>query len=124
MSEDKVVAFRAGAPSMRLKSLDWTDKRAHCKHVAVQVWQDEPILECKDCGAVVDPYRWIRDRCATWKKMEDEVGYRVKAAKGEMEDLQKSLRILRGEYKDERERRQAETALMVLPPRRGGSHHG
>lgn len=122
MEDDKIVAFRPGVPSMRLKSLDWTDKRAHCKHTAIEVWQDEPILECKDCGAVVDPYRWIRDRCATWKRMEDEVDYRVKEAKGELKELTKALRILRGEYEGERERRQAETALMVLPPRRGGQY--
>jgi hypothetical protein len=118
VTDDKIVAFRSAAPSMRLKSLDWTDKRSQCKHFAVQVWSNEPILECCDCGAVVDPYQWIRARIAAWSNMEIDASFRVKEARAELEELKKTLRVLRAEYKDEKERREAETALMVLPRRR------
>ena len=36
----------------------------------------------------------------------------------ELAELKEAIRKLRREYKDERERRQAENQLMILPPRK------
>jgi hypothetical protein len=115
-SSATVVSFRDAAPSARLKTLDWSDQRAQCKHRGVEVWMKEPILECKKCGAVVDPYAWIRERCSDWEEVMADIKYKRKAAESDLNEIKKALRILRAEYKDEAERRKAERALMVLPP--------
>lgn len=84
----------------------------------VAVWGNEPILECSDCGGVVDPYKWIRERCADWKQMVDAVQWKVSAAKEELEGLRTAIRLLRKEYKDEVEKARAERNMFVQPPRR------
>lgn len=121
---DNVVSFRAAAPSARLKELDWTDKRARCEHKKIEVWAKEPILECRDCGAVVDPYAWIRSRINDWRYWQEAERAKYDDLKREREDLQKQVRILRGEYKDEAERvaaeRAAARAVAIMPPRRSG----
>lgn len=119
--DDKVVSFRSGAPSARLKELHWNDKRALCQHMSVEVWTSEPILECADCGAVVDPYQWIRNRVKDWAHMENEAKYRVDDAKREIADLKKTLKALRGEVDDAAEANRVKHALMVMPPRRRGA---
>ena len=117
--DDKIVAFRKSSePSARLKGLDWNDKRTFCRHGAVQVWDKEPILECCDCGAVVDPYQWIRDRCHEWAGMVASVQYRIDAAKLEMVELKKALKVLRKAHGAAVEAGRAQQALMVLPPQR------
>lgn len=117
--EDNIVNFKAAsAPSARVKT--WRDvgeKRAMCRHTHVEVYSNEPILECKDCGGIVDPYVWIRQRCADWKQMEDAIHYRITSAKDEYENLKKAIRHLRGEWKDEVEKNRAERhSLMIRPP--------
>lgn len=117
--DDNVVSFRSGAPSARLKELDWSDARARCQHRSVMVWAKEPILECQDCGAVVDPYAWIRARCADWSSLIAPLKRKKAEMEGEIAELRKALRALRGEFKDEAERRAAERALHVWPKKRG-----
>lgn len=117
MSDENVVSFRAAAPSARMKTFDKPDARALCDHRQVQVWRREPILECEKCGAVVDPYEWIRGRVQDWDRMQESLEYRREEVIRETKQLQAALRILKGEYKDEQERRMAERALMVLPGR-------
>ena len=120
--DNNVVSFRAAAPSARLKDLDWTDKRAQCKHKNVEIWAKEPIIECSECGAVVDPYDWIRDRVKDWRHWHHAEFIKYKELKREREELQKQVRILRGEYRDEAERvaaeRNAARAIAVMPPRK------
>ena len=116
--KDNVVNFRPVGPSASLKKQDWTDKRRQCQHVAVEVWADEPILECQECGAVVDPYRWIRDRVSDWDQITARQEFRKREIVAELNELRAALKVLRGEYADERERQAAKSALMVLPPRR------
>lgn len=116
--DDNVIGFRPGPPSARLKSLDWKDKRANCRHRRIEVWTKEPIIECADCGAVVDPYAWMRATIGEWKEMVDAVKYQRRAIEGEIEELKKGLRILRKEYRDEREKQEAANHLMIMPPRR------
>ena len=119
---ENVISFRDASPSARLKALDWNEKRARCEHKKVEVWLKEPILECRTCGAVVDPYEWIRGRVRDWKQWQDSERFRCEELKLEREKLQKELRKLRGEYRDEAERaaaeREAARAVMVLPPQR------
>lgn len=114
---DNIVNFRSGAPSARLKHLDWSDERTRCQHKRVEVWAKEPILECADCKAIVDPYQWIRDRCRDWDEIESTHKFRKAEMKSEENSLRKALRLLRGEYADVKERREAERSLMVLPKR-------
>lgn len=124
MSEDKpanVVEFKSAAPSARMKQFDdlpELNKRRFCGHKHVVVWGTEPIIECADCGGVVDPYKWIRDRCADWREMEAAISYKIQAAKEELEGLRAAVRMLRGEYKDEMEKARACRELFVRPPRR------
>lgn len=113
-----VIDIKKALPSARFKSLEWSDKRTTCKHDQVEIWPREPILECSNCGAVVDAYAWIRQVCERWRDMEAQVRFKVADMKREADDLKKALRILRAEYKDENERRQAERALMIMPPRK------
>lgn len=117
---NNIVSFRDAAPSLHLKKLDWTDKRASCPHKAVLVWPKEPILECKTCGAVVDPYQWIRNRCDDWAMMRDAKKFERDQLQSEIDGLKKMLRLIRGEYRDERERHEAKSRLMVLPPPSSG----
>lgn len=119
MSDDgKVVSFRSLAPSARLKKFDHTDIRANCQHDRIQVWVKEPIIECADCGSVVDPYYWIRRRCSDWQRLHDGVTFQISEAKAELDELRAALKILRGQYRSEAERRRAEHHLMIMPPRR------
>ncbi len=118
MADDNVINLMdAAVPSARLKQLDWSDKRARCEHKHVLVWSNEPILECKDCGGIVDPYQWIRGRARDWKSIIDNVEGKKKLIEMEIADLQKALRLLKGEFKDERERQEAKRMLMILPKR-------
>lgn len=119
MSEENVIEFRKAAPSARLKEFEGTEKHVACQHRHVEIWRREPILECADCGVVVDPYAWIRDRVIDWRQMVSDVEYRRDEAQRELNELKARLRVLRKEYSSEIEKRQAEHALMVLPPRRG-----
>ena len=116
--EDNIIEFRVGAPSARLKDLDWKDKRSRCEHRRVEIWRKEPILECSDCGAVVDAHQWIRDRCQDWAQVMSNLKFKRQEIETEIEQLKKARRILRKKYKDENERRAAERALMVMPPQR------
>ena len=114
-----IVKFQAGAPSARMKSLtDDLAKRRCCKHEHVEIWMNEPILECADCGGVVDPYTWIRNRVTDWKQMVNAVEWKVRETKEELEGLKAQVRILRAEYKDELEKARACRELFVRPPRR------
>lgn len=116
MSE--VVTFRSASPSARLKKFDADDKRQQCQHKRIEVWRKEPIIECAECGAVVDPYWWMRERCQDWRQMVDAVTYRRDEAQRELDELKKHLRILRKEYATEAERIRAEQQLMHMPPRK------
>lgn len=119
----KVLAFRRAVPSARLKSLDHDEKRAACQHLCIEVWPHEPIIECATCGAVVDPYHWIRGLTLDWAEVERRRDQIKREAEREMAEIRQQLRALRGEYRDEAERvaaeRQAARAVAVLPPRRG-----
>lgn len=100
-----VVEFKKGAPSARLKSLAVDDKRRGCPHRSIEVWPKEPIIECATCGTVVDPYWWLRERCADWREMVQSVEWRRDEAKRELDELRAQLRVL-------------ERQLMIMPPRK------
>lgn len=115
----KVIAFRKAPPSSRLKRLEDDEMRLTCRHINVEIWAAEPILECTDCGAVVDPYAWIRTLTREWDAYEKRREDTKREVEREMAELQKRLRILRKEYQDESERCAAEREIAVLPPRKG-----
>lgn len=120
MADDSnIIEFRAGAPSARLKEFDGTEKHLTCKHHHVEIWRREPILECRDCGVVVDAHAWIRDRVNDWREMVRAVEWKRDEAQRELDELKARLRVLRQEYASEIEKRRAEHQLMVMPPRRG-----
>ncbi len=116
--ENNIIKFRAGVPSARLKNFDWKDKRSRCNHPRVEIWRKEPILECVDCGAVIDPHQWIRDRCLDWAQLMSTLKFQRQEIEGEIVELKKARRILRRKYKDDREKREAERAIMHMPPQR------
>ena len=114
--DDKIVDFRKGAPSARLKTLDWQDKRSRCEHRSIEVWEKEPILECADCGAVVDPYVWIRRTVGDWKRIVDRHKWEKNEAEREAKEIKQQLRMLRKEFATETEKRRYDSAVMILPP--------
>lgn len=111
-----VVALQLPRPSARLKRLDFTDPRARCQHEKVEIWPNQPRIECKACGALVDPYDWLRKHCREWQRMEDDLEAERQNVRDEIEELKKARRLLRQEYADEVEKRRTERAIMVLPP--------
>ena len=111
--ESKVVSIRDGAPSARLKFPDWSDKRARCEHKQVEIWAKEPIIECSMCGAVVDPYEWLRARCRDWHSLHASLEHKRDEISREIKQLSEALRVLRGEYKSEAEKRAAERSLHI-----------
>lgn len=120
MADDSnIVEFRAGAPSARLKQFDGTEKHVGCQHRRVEIWPREPILECADCGVMVDAHEWIRSRVHDWRQMVSAVEWKRDEAQREINELKERLHMLRKEYATEIEKRRAEHALMVMPPRRG-----
>jgi hypothetical protein len=112
-----VVSIRTAAPSASVREREWSDKKAQCEHKAITIDSSEPVIECRDCGAIVDPYRWIRDRCRDWSRWIDNEQYRQREMRDETKRLQAALRLVRKEYRDEQERRVAEREIMVLPGR-------
>lgn len=116
MTEEKVVDFRKAAPSARLKALDWKDKRSRCEHYRVEIWQKEPILECADCGAVVDPHVWIRKTVGDWARVIERQKWEMNAAKIECDEIKQQLRMLRKEFANEAEKHKYDSCLMMLPP--------
>lgn len=117
--DSNVIDFvGAGVPGMAIKPRDIGDPRRFCKHRQIMVSSDEPIIECATCHAYVDPYNWLRERCADYKKLYDAQTSLVEEAKRELAELKTALRLLRREYADEAEKRRAESSLMILPPRR------
>ena len=111
---DNIVKLADFAPSLSVKRVDWTEKRARCKHRAISVWAKEPIVECRDCGAVVDPIQWIRDRCNDFDYLQAE----KKRLESDIAALQESKKLARAAVRREREKahRELDRQAMVLPP--------
>jgi hypothetical protein len=118
--ESNVVEFRRldSSPSAQLKRLDITDKKRSCQHKKVHIWVSEPILECKDCGAIVDPYWWMRQTIGSWSSIYDGIKFQENEARKELEALKREIRKLRREFKDEAERQAPDREIMRLPPSR------
>lgn len=57
---DKVVTLRPLRQGAEIKRSAPDDKRRACRHHSVWIWEDEPILECRACGAVLDAHDWMR----------------------------------------------------------------
>jgi hypothetical protein len=113
---DNIVSFRAAGASALFKDRQTLpERRLDCRHKPIWVYADEPILECRNCGAIVDPFRWIRDRVNEWKSMQAAVDWKIAEAKRELDGLRTAIRQLRGEWKDESEKRRT---LMIQPPRK------
>lgn len=117
--DSNVITFRRDVPASRIKRPEGNAKRQCCQHRQVEIWACEPVLECRDCGAMVDPYDWIRTLTHEWGDVERQHAYRKREAEREMAEIEKKLRALRGEFRDETERREASRAIAVLPARKG-----
>lgn len=113
--DDKVVPFVPSTPSMAFKERGGDIKRAICKHWRIAVSQDEPMIECRDCGAIVDPYRWLRQSIGQWDGAIREREFKIQQLDGEIEGRKTALRLIRKEYESEAEKRRAERAIAVLP---------
>ena len=112
MSDDKVVPFVPGVPSMAFRETATNAKRAFCQHWRIAVDGSEPIIECRDCGAIVDPYQWLRQSIRNW---DAPIKTREFKLETEIENRKRALRILRNECADEAEKRIAARAIAVLP---------
>lgn len=112
--DDRVVPFVPGTPSMAFR--EHTDhKRAFCQHWRIAVDQREPMIECRDCGAIVDPYHWLRQSIRNWDAPIRDREAKIRQLDNEIEGRKKALRLLRKESADEAEKRQAARAIAVLP---------
>jgi hypothetical protein len=122
MSEDDKVVPLTSAPSipgLQVKRQTTAERKdPFCKHWQIWVYAREPIIECKTCGAIVDPYQWLRLTTDNWQAAQDRVKYQITDMERERDELKKAVRLLRGEYKDETEKREAARAIMVMPPRK------
>lgn len=117
--DDNIVQFKTRVPAASLKPFAHDDPRAKCKHESIEIWPaPDPIIECAVCGVIVDPYYWIRERCSDWKQAQDAVDYKISQAEAELKELKAAIKLMRGKYKDEVEKRRAEREIMTLPPRR------
>ena len=61
---DNVVQI---ASRPRPVSLTARESKPRCDHVRVLIDREQPILECATCGAIVDPYVWIRRLTREWE---------------------------------------------------------
>jgi hypothetical protein len=91
---DKIVPI-GSAPSFpdlqRKKHVDGDRKDPLCKHWKIYVWTREPIIECQDCGAIVDPYYWLRLTMDNWDNMHARVKFQVDEMKREQDALKKAI---------------------------------
>jgi hypothetical protein len=116
MSEtDNVVAFERDLPTSKLKPRN--PDKANCRHRKIWVSQDEPMVECVQCGSVVDPYAWIRAFTADWNAIQMSHELFKKAAAEEQAEIKRKLRQLRKEYASEAERLRDDREVMVMPAR-------
>jgi hypothetical protein len=118
MGDDNVVDITKARGSIEIKRDPSHPERAACQHRAVWIWANEPILECRTCGATVDPHQWIRRHVGNWENVLGELKYTKRDLEREIGELKKAVRILRREYADEAEKREAERSIMVMPPRK------
>lgn len=118
--ESNVVAFpKEAKPTLQAEPRDLTCRKRICGHSRCVIRELEPILECKDCGAFIDPYEWMRKNVrhigATIKggaeKQRDEL-------LREAEELSKLVRQLRGDFKSEIEKRRFQSQVVIKPPKR------
>lgn len=111
---DNVVSLAAIKPFLQTKRANWSDKKSRCQHWHVVVRSDEPILECKDCEAIVDPFHYIRNLAGLW----DGLMAQKKRLEADIEALQESKKQVRQELRRERDKadREISRQAMVLPP--------
>jgi len=115
MSDDKVIKFAPGTPSMAFRERALDAKKSLCRHWRIAVDSREPIVECRDCGAIVDPYAWIRQSIGNWDGPIREREFKIKQLDDEITNRKSALRILRNECATEAEKRHAARAIAVLP---------
>jgi len=115
---DNVVSIHDATPSTGIKSLDWSDKRARCQHARVLIWEKEPIAECRDCGAILDPFMVLRRHCNYWRQMTAPLEAQKAGLEAEIAGLKKALKALKGEFATEAEKRAADRALHIWPGRK------
>lgn len=120
---EKVILFPKDRGRSRECKISQTtprhQKMSVCQHHECSLDPVQPILTCDQCGAVLEPYDWMR-KTMRW------FGHSIKAgAVRQKEDLEREakelselIRQLRGEFKSEIERRRFEAQPVVKPPKR------
>lgn len=72
--KNNVVKLQPRAAGVEIKRMDRNDKRSTCRHPSVWIWESEPIMECRDCGAMIDPFVWMR---ANFKKFDQQIADKI-----------------------------------------------
>lgn len=121
IDESNVVSFpKEGRPAIRKELHNVAaEKKARCRHETCTISRYEPVIACDKCGAVVDPYEWLR-------KNIEHFGMAIKnGAEMQRDDLQREakeltnlVRQLRGEFKDEMEKKRFQSQVVIKPPKR------
>lgn len=118
-----VLSFPKNAKRHRACKISETksyhQKMATCQHHDCSIDPVQPILTCDQCGALLEPYDWMR-KTMKW------FGHSIKAGalrqkedlERESQELSELIRQLRGEFKSEVERRRFEASPVVKPPKR------
>ncbi|MDR3437162.1 hypothetical protein [Telmatospirillum sp.] len=91
MNDDtpKVVTMADFRPSLRRKPVAYNI----CSHGRLQIDTERRMLECKDCGRIIDPYDYLM-KCA---EAEESVYYTVRHLREEVDALKKERTILASE---------------------------
>lgn len=66
---------------------------AHCRCLGVWVDEQTRFLECKNCGASVDPFDYV----LLWAKKEESLTFELSSLKKEVHTLQKTKELLKSE---------------------------
>ncbi len=108
MSGDKVITFPGGEdlPENPLK-LDSSKPYNYCKHPRISLDDHKRTVDCIDCGAVLDPFDFLRGQARTLQDAWDRyksVSLKVDELNKRAEILAKELASLQGKVRRAKEK--------------------
>ena len=109
---DNVIDFsKKKASENSALSLGVTRKK-FCKCIAVTVCEHSRTMECRQCGASVDPFQWALKMCSDWEKLETN----RKTVRADLERKMALVATAKKELKNVKARlTSAKRALRELP---------
>lgn len=87
--ESNVIGFRPLPPGAEIKNAPANDKRRTCRHASVWIWEGEPIIECRSCGAMLDPVDWMRKQITVLNRQLEEKAAERNRVSAQIEELKR-----------------------------------